>query len=1513
MSDDQKKLNETIMNLELNKKLNEIAQLKKILLEKNEGKNKTENEVFELKKQIEGLQVDLDLLSERIQEIELNNKEDEKNYKATLDAATKRKSAIQNELQTLEKDKMLLENQLAESNKMKSTLDATIAEAINKSLKRVQSSNQIAVLKAMDDVIIPLRKDVSIVVELDKSIQDNEKRIQNASEKLNKALEKDLVGQKLKELEEYYPVLIRMMHPNDQTGYEGRHALIPVGQYGLKWVAKNVLAEYTLKTGPHKTDINIDTIKILTEWSENEPIILSDKSDPKIKTAIEVAYDVWSRTAEKHFKKNKEADDLRGALKALREKQDSMRKKFHELISKEDLITREGKLKAAEKRKSDLATQSMNIEDPVIKKSQDELAKLAEKIKKLTSDKDSLLKQEKILHESLNKIEEPKPIKHQITESNEMEFEKKQKELRSLQETASKKADDISLITPEINKLENEIADLELIVNAAKTHEMARKVQEEIAPFLGFVDDLNGNIFTRNDVNNANNAVSLLKLNNQKNTDAFLKTWSLDLKKKLTALYLEDNNSTQRAHLLKELQDHINSLNNKLEPHLQVDSPVNLDKAYEDPSKKILSDVTGLIARKLDAFLKGNAPKISDEETIEKIDTWRRQREEFFAKQTVQALFASKIELVNNLYASANNLSNLLLRKDIIDFDTLEKFEKYSNIVGKYRAAWLGLYKTALQKYIDDPIYIKLVATELENFRLELQKELDPNDEAGQKILKDFCDTLQQDIDLITKFHSENGAIPIVDMHQGKLAEWNKIRTDYSKQHEEKWLDEILNSKIPKASEKEGESMVVEMPVAQEKIMDELEPQRIKEAEGLSPQFSGLKTAQDYTQEQVQWVVNENQELHKRIVDQNEQILALDKRIAAQQNEVDGLSKGSKSLAEERSLLLEALKASNDKVADFEQKNAREMEKARATVEETTAKLIESNKKREEEHVIELAAAQTAMKAAEAAVKALEDKSTKELEAQRQAIAAEQEKTAAAVLAITEAEKQQAAANQKAIDEANAATLKAEQDLEKERQSAATAKEVAAAALVVQTKAFEEQMNRAKLENEQVVKKALADAQKTATEREAAILAKEREDSAARLKAQEELLKTQDEHFRAELVRIEALRRNAEAKREADLKVANDGIEQQRRQLAAENQRLVADNQRLQNLETENRRLQALLANQQQPQQQQPQQPLEQQGLAPPAPAPEPQPQPQPEPGPGPLIPEVGLKMEMDAAPGLGAEPDDQEENQDNLEFAQAERQNVQLGRGQGPQAGGIFDMFDIVKKRATKIGQKSKDKKDEAPSPAIDDGAWNNYVKKMHDTIHKKAHINIRGKTEKELQDLFQKRKKEVGDQYQYNEEQWKENLENKIDLYQGWQVATEPETADMSFQIQNENANTHEIMTKATVSRNKANNSIEFVAEDARPDDVTILLMLEHAREVAKRTGKWIIKVSDCAGIPEQARKLAILAIEMKLTPQFDEVSKQALDKYLVDNPGLERPRFPDNEPRPNNNNLRFRGRGH
>ena len=176
------------------------------------------------------------------------------------------------------------------------------------------------------------------------------------------------------------------------------------------------------------------------------------------------------------------------------------------------------------------------------------------------------------------------------------------------------------------------------------------------------------------------------------------------------------------------------------------------------------------------------------------------------------------------------------------------------------------------------------------------------------------------------------------------------------------------------------------------------------------------------------------------------------------------------------------------------------------------------------------------------------------------------------------------------------------------------------------------------------------------------------------------------------------------------------------------------------------------------------------------------------------------------------------------------------------------------------------------------------------------------------ELDSLFQERK-DAGSKY--TQEQWEANRQAKVELYKDWRVDNaNVEDPLLSFEIQHkDDPNSNVYVTKATVTRNKAEKSIEYVSEEPVPDDVTILLMLENARETAKRTGKWEMKISDCEEAPEIAHKIELLALKMKLKPSFDEDSQAALDQYREDN-DIKPPVRPDDHRGPNNN-LNIRGR--
>lgn len=248
--------------------------------------------------------------------------------------------------------------------------------------------------------------------------------------------------------------------------------------------------------------------------------------------------------------------------------------------------------------------------------------------------------------------------------------------------------------------------------------------------------------------------------------------------------------------------------------------------------------------------------------------------------------------------------------------------------------------------------------------------------------------------------------------------------------------------------------------------------------------------------------------------------------------------------------------------------------------------------------------------------------------------------------------------------------------------------------------------------------------------------------------------------------------------------------------------------------------------------------------------------------------------------------------------------------------SGIVGGMFDLVKRRAGKIGRKSKDKPDLAHSLILDNKAWDDYVNKMKKTISKKAEMKDLDKEDsKELEALFKVRK-DAGSQY--TKEQWRDNRLDKVDIYRGWRVDNSGvKDPSISFEIQckiDDSDDSNNFVTMATVRRDTKNKLIEFVSKETHPDDITILMMLEHARETAKRTGKWEIKISDCEDSPLEAHKIEVLALKMKLRPIFDKTSQEALDRYRHKE-GIEAPLPSEDFPGPNNpkgtgGNLQFRG---
>lgn len=283
---------------------------------------------------------------------------------------------------------------------------------------------------------------------------------------------------------------------------------------------------------------------------------------------------------------------------------------------------------------------------------------------------------------------------------------------------------------------------------------------------------------------------------------------------------------------------------------------------------------------------------------------------------------------------------------------------------------------------------------------------------------------------------------------------------------------------------------------------------------------------------------------------------------------------------------------------------------------------------------------------------------------------------------------------------------------------------------------------------------------------------------------------------------------------------------------------------------------------------------------------------------------DLGMDQDIELAAPVQRPPEASDKIHDENRGAGASDRELNFAK-QSTILGGLYD---LVIERAGKIGKKSKENKlGKMVSLALDDKAWNEYVGKMKKTIAKKADINdMEGQDELDI--LFKEREKAGS---RYSRKQWEEHRSLKGTLYENWRIDnSEVEDLSSGFEIQHkDDPDSNIFVTKAIVTRNKANKTIEFLAEDSRPDDVTILMMLEHAREVAKQTGNWEIKISDCEDSPEEAHKIEELALKMKLTPIFDEKSKKALETYRHEN-DIPPPEHP-NSPAGMGKNLRFTGK--
>lgn len=209
---------------------------------------------------------------------------------------------------------------------------------------------------------------------------------------------------------------------------------------------------------------------------------------------------------------------------------------------------------------------------------------------------------------------------------------------------------------------------------------------------------------------------------------------------------------------------------------------------------------------------------------------------------------------------------------------------------------------------------------------------------------------------------------------------------------------------------------------------------------------------------------------------------------------------------------------------------------------------------------------------------------------------------------------------------------------------------------------------------------------------------------------------------------------------------------------------------------------------------------------------------------------------------------------------------------------------FDHYRARAEKVGKKSFTKK-EVPDILKDEG-FSSLCEKMQTSIKKKSIIKLESKTELEAE--FKKYNEErvshaKSPRKEDEFEKWKLNREVKKVVFEDTKI--EKESRD-SFKTVIDNQTAGYVKRLPDKGQIELGLTLPFPEEgDVKMEDAykkAIIIMLESAREIARRTGKNKIEFDQCEGCPDKAHLIEEYALLMGLDPKFNKSSQDALNKW-------------------------------
>lgn len=197
----------------------------------------------------------------------------------------------------------------------------------------------------------------------------------------------------------------------------------------------------------------------------------------------------------------------------------------------------------------------------------------------------------------------------------------------------------------------------------------------------------------------------------------------------------------------------------------------------------------------------------------------------------------------------------------------------------------------------------------------------------------------------------------------------------------------------------------------------------------------------------------------------------------------------------------------------------------------------------------------------------------------------------------------------------------------------------------------------------------------------------------------------------------------------------------------------------------------------------------------------------------------------------------------------------------------------DPYLKRAIRVGQKSKEQRKEAKSLASPEGMQGLY-EKMRGSIANKSNL-------KEQSVNVENEYQRVKTRYQ-NKNVWLSRREVNSVVFEKLRVVPSQTDPKRSHDIQEGEGASAKKIAYVKQLLNQTPKQIELGTTDLNPSDKAILSILEYGREVAKRTGNWIITFENCQNAPERAARIEKLGKAMGLDVRFDGPSLEELNRY-------------------------------